>query len=64
MAQTRSERDLALRYVKGSFCFAQSLIVETRAILVRRVAHCGVVAIDIEGSHGDFRFQISDWVAE
>ena len=51
MAQTGSERDFALRYIESRFCVAESLIVQARAILVRRIAHRSVIAIDIESAH-------------
>lgn len=47
MAQARRERQLALRYIKRCLCFAERTIVQTRDVFVRRVAHRGVVAIDV-----------------
>jgi len=47
VAQAGREGKFALRDVKRSFGVTQSLIVETRYIFERRVAHRGVVAINI-----------------
>src|ERR1043165_2817222 len=51
MAQARSERDLALSYIERRFGVAESLIVQACDVFVRRIAHRGVVAIDVECSH-------------
>jgi len=37
------------------FGITQSAIVQTGNVFEGGVAHCGVVAIDVEGSHGDLR---------
>ena len=51
VAQTGCKRQLALGYVEGRLRFAERLIMKTSHVFVRRVAHYGVVAIEIESAH-------------
>ncbi len=51
MAQAGCERQFALGYVKRRFSVAESLVVQARDVFERRIAHRGVIAIDIESSH-------------
>ena len=56
VAQAGRERKFALRDVERRLRVTQPLVVETRHIFKRRVAHRSVIAIDIESSH-----QFIDW---
>jgi hypothetical protein len=53
MTQAGSEWELSLCDVESCFRITQAAIVQTRDVFEGGVAHCGVVAIDVEGSHGD-----------
>src|ERR1044071_3180160 len=59
MAQAGREGKFALRDVERRFCVTQPPIVETRHVFKRRVAHRGVVTIDIKSSHGETDPQIT-----
>jgi hypothetical protein len=47
MTKTRSEKQLALCDVKGRFGIAQALIMESRDVFEGRIAHGGMVSIDV-----------------
>ena len=47
----RGERQLALSNVERRLRFAQLFVVQPRYVLVGRVAHRGVVSIDVECAH-------------
>ena len=51
MAQDRRERKLALRNVERCRHVAERLPVNARDVLVRRVPHRGVIAVDVQGAH-------------
>ncbi len=51
MTQNRGERELSLRHIKGGDGFAKRFAVNARNVLVRSVAHRGMVAIDIQRAH-------------
>src|SRR6185503_12236935 len=51
VAQARGEGKFALSDVERRFRIAQPLTVEPRHIFERRVAHGGVVTIDVESAH-------------
>ena len=51
VAQARREGQFALRDVERGFRIAEWLIVQPRDVFVRRVAHRGVITIDVECAH-------------
>ncbi len=51
MPQAWRERQLPLRHIKGGLGRAQTSVVQPRRILVRRVAHRGVIAINVQCAH-------------
>ena len=51
MTEHRRERELALRYVEGRDHVAERFVMHARLFFVRRVAHRGVIAIEIQRAH-------------
>ena len=51
MAEAGREWEFSLCYVEGRFGVAEATVVQPGDVLERRVAHRGVVSIDIQRSH-------------
>jgi hypothetical protein len=47
MAQAGREREFALGDVKGGLSVAEKAVVQTSHVFERRVAHGGVVSVDV-----------------
>ena len=52
VAEAGREGQLALRHIERSLGITEWTIVQTRHVFVGRVAHRGVVAINVECAHG------------
>jgi hypothetical protein len=46
MAQARREREFALGDIESRISIRQTAVAKTSDILERRIAHCGVIAIE------------------
>ncbi|HEU5131936.1 MAG TPA: hypothetical protein VFT26_07540, partial [Pyrinomonadaceae bacterium] len=51
VAQARCEGQFSLGDVKGGFRVTEAFVSQPGHVLERRIAHGGVISIDIQGSH-------------